>query len=509
MADPREIASDAAQHAWNRHYQGALDRKRKLGQKTADSSRATYGDYDADLETHQAQTDVGTKIVDVLLTNGGLATGDEIELVAGAADDIPRPRSSPQVDPVLGGTEPKAVALVKRRSLNRIETGYQSPHPAEYSEPVPAQWSLIYSAGNYIPDAWDRSQQKRYTPGGSNELCGSDYGDDYDTFCRTGFSTTSWANIPDANVLDFGYGGYRCHFSFLVFVDGFYQSYGGIVVGIITPSPDGIEAVPDTPLAPFPTVQYRIRNPASLFDPNVPRWLGCGEEKDMQWRLVEAIQVGGYTPPQIVIPAFPGGYQSTSYYQQEFWLVSSDAAPVKVFSLPDTLADGRGSKDITAWLALDEQGVTHVDFKIQGSPVQLKHFQVQGQTVTQVAQSASWRKALTNSPTNDPLPSVETTPCVALYQYFPTLNIASDYLYEVAFDPGNSLSWEKLTSEMGVALKIRSKPLQTTGSTCSTTLDSTAEEEVQVTLKIKPADISAANSDLEPPYVVSYVGVMT
>jgi hypothetical protein len=510
---PEEIARAASDRAWAQHDNQAA--QRQLSRRTAKPIESgTYQGYDADTERHTVTTRDGQTQARAMLTNGGLAEGDPVEFVGENLDAIPRPRPRTRPRRRLQGQDPAVAALVKRRSLARTESVYVPPSPAVYSDPIPAQWRMVYSAYGFVPDNWDSSAARRYTPGTSNELCGSQYGDEYDLFCRSGLP--DWVTLPDSVMYDFGYGGNRCHYSFMGLINGFPAILGGTVIAIQAASPDGISEEPTEPPEAFPVVQYRILNPDWTPYNGLPKWSGCGAEKDMEWFHVETFQTNPYIPPELIKPAFPGGTLALKFYQTEIWLVSSGAAPVLVYSAEDLHSGGVGQKQIESWLALDEQGTAHVDLKVvdvtedsEGNPIgtiALKHYQIQGQKA-EVSESASWRQALTNSPTNAPLPGPLAHPCIGRFQFYPNVNLSTteQKIYSVKPAP----SYETLAQAEGISLTVESRPLLATDSgQCDTTLETTVEEELTVSLRLTPADLGVAATDAGQPEVLSFVGIL-
>lgn len=440
---PAEIAKLAADRARIRALVARAERQNSMIQDAA----GTYAGYDADNEQHLVRTPSGIQPVQHLLTNAGLDKGDPVEFQNGALDAMPRTKPQPKPEPPSQDPDPVWSVLVKRRAFVRTGSAFIPPVEAEYSDPVPALYSMIYYSRRHSPDGlpelWDQSEQRRYCRGTSDLLCGSHYTDpltnrNSDPYCRT--SLAPWRLVPEANQAATAFAQNGCHYAFAIKYPNPPYEYGwlgGIVIGCWTFASDGIAAVPTEPPIALPEVHLKVENDGSL--PPQENFLACdteqGAEIDMQWEFIEAIKLADYVPPKLTRPPYPGGTFSYAVYESQFWLVTPRGS-TKILTVPDWVTEGitvipqSFEVDVSALIAINEAGTAHIDFKIipiddkgDTQPVELRHFQAQGGSSRETEKSGSWRRLLTNSTTDQPLMGTYSHPCVKSYQAMPGANI--------------------------------------------------------------------------------------
>ncbi len=453
MDKPEEIAKRQADKARIL----ALKRQQQLLQSLAPemtgATGATYVGYDAERETHLVEAGQGIQPVRDLLTNAGLNAGDSVEWLGGALDAMPRHQPQELDDPPLGELEPVWGVLINKRAKIGTRTRFFPPSPAEYSDPVPASYNVLYISGNpaFFSEAnfarWDAATERRYGFGYTLLGCGGTSSDalfrrDQDPFCRQ--FGLGWKFALDQNLRSLATGGApACHLRQAVPLTADGSIYTGVnfVIGALAFAADGESGGPSIPTDSFPRFWRKVINPAyGGFNQAPPgqRYLDCdevkGEELDMQWQELETIQASEYVPSKLIKPPYPGGSATFPQYENQYWLVTAIGA-TKVFTVPEFNAfDNPRSepKPTTVLLSVDEQGAFLVDFKI-GEPVEMgedlnftatkAHVEVQGGTVLSVSQSRSWRRLLANSLSEEPL-SGEIHPCVVAYQANNQINLS-------------------------------------------------------------------------------------
>lgn len=489
---PEEIAKLSQDLARNRFLIRAQIQAAEQEKKRPSNESATYDRYDAETETHYVYPNQPVKN---LLTNTGLLKGQPVEFDNGALDDTPRAKPKPKRRKKKPLPEPVWAFLIKRRAYVTTEPQYVPPKPDEYSDPTPATFYMIYYSSTFQGGAissWNPGYDKRYCEGGSEQLCGKEYGNpltnlDRDIYCRT--LPVHWLAVPDANFQSLGLPGRRCHYAIAIELGGVRGLVGGIVIGCLAPASDGISEPPTDPPYGFPVVNYKVRNPlypSGSYAPPGERYLACsveqGDEVDMGWTQIEIIPFSEYVPPQLISPASPGGVYESDIFETQYWLVTNQGA-VKVCAVDDVIypeefrAIGQDSSEriSNVYLAVDEQGKIHVDLKIlnpnfgEGAPfeVSLKHYQVIGLGVSEVTSSESWRQKFTNSLTDTPLPGTPLHPCADFYQASPLVNLAlqdnkliqSPLVYSLAdFRDGKPLSLQVWQLPSGPVCSLEFEP---------------------------------------------------
>lgn len=442
---------DTAKRLNNRAQVRLGKREQNIEQRrdTAPPTGATYKGYLADEELHIVRTFQGERATSNLLTNAGLDAGDSLEWIdrANAFDTMPRYTPEPDLDPVIPEPDPVWGILIKRRAYIGSVSVNIPPRPPRYSDPVPASWSMVYRSTTYQRNAinnWDRSATVRYCEGTSLELCGVEHSNkDRDPYCRR--SLADWRFIPQDNRVELGLPGNRCHFSFAIKAKpgqvsyGGYLPLGGIVIGCLAFSPDGLEAVPSSPPYTLPRLYYKADNPeyGPGQAPPGEAYLSCdveqGPEVDLGWELVEVLPFSDYVPSKLIDPGFPGGTAIIPQYESQYWLVTPQAttlvATVEDGYYPPEFETPRGFPKATTVLLGAEENAIHIDFKIsepdfieETTSIVLKHLQFRG-AVAEVEESDSWRRLFTNSTTNKPLPGETSHPCISAFQAFADANI--------------------------------------------------------------------------------------
>lgn len=482
---------------------------------------ATYKDYQADQEMHVVTTSQGDQAVGQLLTGAGLDAGDSLEWIdsASAVDAMPRYKPTPKPDLVEPDPEPIWAVLLKRRAYVATKEVYLPPQEAEYSDPVPASWSMVYRSTTFQAVAiagWDPQAPIRYCEGTSLQLCGRPGHPDRDPYCRN--TLADWRFIPQANRVTLGLPGDRCHYSFARAAPGEvsyggYLPLGGIVIGCFAFSPNGETAAPTSPPYTLPRLYYKLDNPAYGAGEAPPgeAYLSCdlaqGGEVDLGWELVEVIPFSDYVPPRLTRPAFPGGVIQVPQYETQYWLFTAQGAipvlTVEDYYYPPEAGRPQGyPRSTSVLMAIDQQGTIHLDFKIDASDldsetvaIDLKHLQYKG-SITEVAQSQSWRRLVANSPTESPLPGSVSHACVATYQAIPHVNI-SEYEQQLIQTP--VLTTAELKNGKTVELQIWRLP---PGDSCSL---NTQPDQVR-TIVIPPFDPASIGYTSQDQYLWNIAG---
>jgi hypothetical protein len=415
--------------------------KREIDQLSAarePADSAEVAAFDADSESYVVRANGQNVTVNQPLSNAGVTVGDLVELIpsARAFDSTPRTRQPITDDPVLGIDEPWGV-LIEKRAFIGTESIDRPPREAEFSDPVPASWCLVYRwvelAGviEYIP--WDPSAQVRYA-NFPDERFTQRFNED-DPYCR--YTVMPWTFIPQQNLYQSLRGRFFCKVTYTgppagIDGSGYRRATSEMLIGSIAFSPDGVDAVPTDAdrIYNFPRVALR----SSALNPSPPPtfiYAACPLEPDpetefeYEWELVEVIPFTDYVPPQLLSPAHPGGIETIEKFSTEYWLFSNEGT-FKIVTIPDTYhpENPEGERpDITPFFAVDANGKFYLDLKVRRFDLEtgfiteqeLLHYEIVGGAANEVDEGQSWRRRLTNTLLTVPLPGEDFHPCVAQY----------------------------------------------------------------------------------------------
>lgn len=398
---------------------------------------AEISGFDADSESYLVRANGQQLSLNTPLTNAGVTVGDRVELIpnARAFDSTPRTRQPAADEPVLGIDEPWGV-LIEKRAFIGTESIDRPPREAEYSDPVPATWSLVYRwveiAGviEYVP--WQPSAPVRY--GTASDERFTPRFNETDPYCR--YNTLPWTFIPQEYLYQSTRGPFFCKVTYVgppagLDGSGYRRSTSELIIGSLAFSPDGVDAVPTDAdrLYDFPRVSLR----ASALNPSPPPtfiYAACPTEPPedefiYEWELVEVLPFTDYVPPQLVRPAHPGGVETIDKFSTEYWLFSNEGT-FKIATIPDSYhpenPDGE-RPDISVFFAVDANGKYYLDLKVRRSDwetgfiteQELLHYEIVGGAANEVDEGNSWRRRLTNTLLTTPLPGEDFHPCVGQF----------------------------------------------------------------------------------------------